>query len=42
VTVAGATGPESFNFEFTPEPTSAGLAGIGALALGALRRRRVA
>jgi hypothetical protein len=42
LTVAGATGPESFNFELpipVPEPTSVGLASMGLLALAGLRRR---
>jgi hypothetical protein len=39
VTVAGSAGPESFDFEFIPEPTSFGLAGLGLMGFAALRRR---
>jgi hypothetical protein len=42
ISVAGAEGPEVFSFELpinVPEPGTAGLAGLGLLALGVIRRR---
>jgi hypothetical protein len=42
ISVAGATGPEVFEFTLPiniPEPGTAGLAGFGLLALGVIRRR---
>jgi hypothetical protein len=46
VVVSGATGPESFPFDFSgvviPEPMSFSLAGFGLLGIAALRRKMIA
>jgi hypothetical protein len=40
VSVAGATGPENFSFEYNiPEPASVALAGLGLIGVIAARRR---
>jgi hypothetical protein len=40
VSVAGATGPEDFNFEYNiPEPASLAMAGLGLIGMIAVRRR---
>jgi hypothetical protein len=42
VTVAGSAGPESFNFNFIPEPSTLGLTSFGLLVIARRRRGRAA